>query len=157
MKFRLPKRQIPKELNPSLDIKATDENDVILELPSPEEAQQRYGKEYGEASFWVKCKRHAASIGRTGIKNALILFYALRSDKLEFKHKAAIIGALGYLISLIDAVPDLTPIIGYSDDLAVLSAAVMAIADVIDEDVKARAETKLQELFPTDNADQTST
>ena len=51
---------------------------------------------------------------------ALILYYLIQSDKVSLKDKAIIIGALGYLISPLDAVPDAIPIAGLSDDLGVL-------------------------------------
>lgn len=151
MKIRLLKQWLPKKDETPIEgdiVDASDNADeVLLALPSPETIEAQYSQAYAEDSFWNKCKRYASHIGRGGLRNALILYYALRSNNLDFRHKAAVIGALGYLISLIDAVPDLTPIIGYTDDLAILSAAVMAIADVIDDDVKQRAEEKLVELL----------
>ncbi len=43
-----------------------------------------------------------------------------RVTRLRSKDKAMIIGALGYLISPLDVIPDAIPIAGLSDDLAVL-------------------------------------
>ena len=40
--------------------------------------------------------------------------------RCHLRDKAIIIGALGYLISPLDAVPDAIPIAGLSDDLGVL-------------------------------------
>lgn len=151
MKIRLLKKWLPKKADTPIEgelVEAKDNDDeVLLALPPPEDIEAKYSGEFAEDSFWNKCKRYATSIGRGGLKNAFILYYALRSNKLDFRHKAAVLGALGYLISFIDAVPDLTPIIGYTDDLAILSAAVMAIADVIDDDVKQQAEAKVVELL----------
>ncbi len=39
-------------------------------------------------------------------------------------------GSLGYLISLIDATPDFTPVFGYSDKFALIAAAVASLASV---------------------------
>ena len=61
--------------------------------------------------------------------------------------KTAIYGALGYFISPIDAIPDITPVIGYADDLAVLAAAVATVATYITADVKQRAAEKLRGWF----------
>jgi uncharacterized membrane protein YkvA (DUF1232 family) len=56
-------------------------------------------------------------------------------------------GALAYFIVPFDAVPDLIPGIGYTDDLGTLSAAVALLTFYIDEKVKAQAETKLRKWF----------
>ncbi len=150
MNIRLRKKWLPNKKDAPIEGELVEANDnceeVVLALPPPEDIEAKYSGEFAEDSFWNKCKRYAGNIGRGGLKNALILYFAMRSDKLDLRHKAAVLGALGYLISFIDAVPDLTPIIGYTDDLAILSAAVMAIADVIDDDVKRQAERKAVEL-----------
>ncbi|WP_412767118.1 YkvA family protein [Aequoribacter fuscus] len=44
-----------------------------------------------------------------------------------------------HLISFIDAIPDLTPVFGYTDDIALIALAAKSLYDVIDEDVKAQA------------------
>ena len=61
--------------------------------------------------------------------------------------KATILGALGYLISPIDAIPDFIPVAGFSDDLGVLAAAIAAIGFYIDDEVKNKADEKLAEWF----------
>ena len=61
--------------------------------------------------------------------------------------KATIIGALGYFISPIDAIPDITPVVGYADDLGALALAITAVAMFIDDDIKTKAREKLKEWF----------
>ncbi|HHU79247.1 MAG TPA: DUF1232 domain-containing protein, partial [Clostridiales bacterium] len=62
--------------------------------------------------------------------------------------KATIMGALGYFISPIDAILDITPVVGYADDLGVLILALASVALLINDDVKAKAKKKLKEWFP---------
>ena len=50
------------------------------------------------------------------VYTALILYYTLESDKVSLKDKALIVGALGYLISPLDVIPDAIPIAGLGDD-----------------------------------------
>ncbi|UTC63851.1 DUF1232 domain-containing protein [Treponema sp. OMZ 788] len=45
--------------------------------------------------------------------------------------KALAIGALVYLVSPIDAIPDLIPVLGLTDDVGVITAAVGALADAL--------------------------
>ena len=63
--------------------------------------------------------------------------------------KKIVIGILGYLISPIDFLPDLTPIIGYTDDLGILSFGLVTIAAFVNEDVRKKARTQLGKWFPS--------
>ncbi|WP_434361118.1 YkvA family protein [Parasalinivibrio latis] len=104
-------------------------------------------EEYTESGFWNKCRKYAKSIGRETLEKVLTLYYALQSDKLSAKQKGIIYGALAYLISPIDAIPDLTPLLGYTDDLGIISAAVAAVVMAIDDTVKTKAKNKTDELL----------
>ncbi|MFO0211413.1 MAG: DUF1232 domain-containing protein, partial [Pseudanabaena sp.] len=55
--------------------------------------------------------------------------------------------ALGYFIFPLDAIPDITPVVGYADDLGALAAAVAAVAIHIDENVKEKTRQKLKDWF----------
>ena len=57
---------------------------------------------------------------------------------MSLKDKAIIIGALGYLISPLDAVPDAIPIAGLSDDLGVLLYVLNKVWSSVDDDMKSR-------------------
>lgn len=81
---------------------------------------------------------------------ALLLFYTLQSDQIPLKDKAIIIGALGYLISPLDVVPDAIPIAGLGDDLAVLIFVLQKVWGDVSEDVKEKAQNKLRDWFDED-------
>ncbi len=49
-----------------------------------------------------------------------------------------------YFISPIDAVPDITPVLGYSDDLGVLVSAVLTVAMYVTDEVKQQARDKVR-------------
>ena len=53
---------------------------------------------------------------------------------------AAIIGAIIYVVSPIDAMPDLIPIVGWLDDGAVVAVAVKALEEVIKAYIKYKRE-----------------
>ena len=61
--------------------------------------------------------------------------------------KSIILGALGYFIFPIDAIPDVLVPLGYTDDLGVLAAAVTAVAMHITPEVKQQATDKLAAWF----------
>ncbi|MBR3612735.1 MAG: DUF1232 domain-containing protein [Bacteroidaceae bacterium] len=107
---------------------------------------QKYEKHYSEPKLWDKIKNFAKNAGKEVIYNVLLLYYALQSDQVSAKEKAVIIGALGYFILPIDLIPDVIPVVGYSDDLAVLIA-VIKLLTCVDDDVKRQAKEKLAEWF----------
>jgi uncharacterized membrane protein YkvA (DUF1232 family) len=106
-----------------------------------------YEKDYSEEGFWDKLFRYAGSAGREVVAMALELYYAAQSPGTPTWAKAVIYGALGYFISLIDAIPDLTPIVGYTDDLGVLAAAMAAVMVNVTPEVRAKAAAKLRDWF----------
>lgn len=106
-----------------------------------------FAKDYSENTFWDKVKKFASTAGKEVIEKALQLYYALQLPATPLWAKTTIIGALGYFISPIDAIPDITPIIGYLDDLGVLTLAIATVGTYITDEVKAKAEAKLHEWF----------
>ncbi len=117
-----------------------------MELPD----FMKYGNKFSQSDFVEKISRVAKRAGAKLVYAALILFYTLQSDKISVKDKAIIIGALGYLISPLDVVPDAIPIVGLGDDLAVLVYVLKKVWTDIDPKVQERAKSKLQEWFDSD-------
>jgi uncharacterized membrane protein YkvA (DUF1232 family) len=118
-----------------------------LEENHAPQADKQYAKKYTQDSFWDKVVKFARTAGREVIEKALWLYYAAQQPNTPLWAKTAIYGALGYFISPIDAVPDITPVIGYADDLAVLAAAVATVATYITAEVKESAAEKLRGWF----------
>lgn len=108
---------------------------------------QGFSKDYTEGTFWDKVKKFAKAAGSEVVEKALQLYYALQEPGTPVWAKTVIVAALGYFISPIDAIPDITPIIGYADDLGVLAAAIATVGLYITDDVRAKAEAKLNEWF----------
>ncbi len=106
-----------------------------------------FESEFTEPGFWAKATGFAKLAGRDVIHKALQLFYAGQSPDTPAWAKSVILGALGYFITTIDAVPDITPIVGFTDDLGVIVAALATVASCITPEVKARAQEKVDEWF----------
>lgn len=102
---------------------------------------------YSDTGFWTKVGRFALAAGREVIERALWLYYAAQRPETPPWAKAVVFGALAYFISPVDAIPDVVPVVGYSDDLATLAAAVTTIAAYIDDAVKAKAAERLRRWF----------
>lgn len=74
---------------------------------------------------------------------ALLMYYAFHRSETPAWARRIVMGAFVYLISPLDAIPDLSPIIGYTDDLGVLTYGLVMIAAYISEDVRMAARQKL--------------
>jgi uncharacterized membrane protein YkvA (DUF1232 family) len=106
-----------------------------------------YESHYSEASFWKKVKGTAASAGKGVVEPAFKMYFALLDDDTPAWAKATIIGALGYFISPIDAIPDITPVVGYADDLGVVVGALATVAAHVKKEHKRRAKQAASEWF----------
>jgi len=106
-----------------------------------------YSKEFTDEGFWAKAGDYAKTAGGEVIEKALWLYYAFEQEKTPVWAKSAIVAALGYFISPIDAIPDIVPVVGYADDLGVLALAVTTVASQIDQKVKRLTKTKLKDWF----------
>ena len=109
-----------------------------------------YSNKFSQKDFVDKIARIAKRAGAKLIYAALLLYYTLQSDKISTKDKAIIVGALGYMISPIDVIPDAIPIAGLTDDLAVLLYVLKKIWVDVDPEVKERAKNKLLSWFDDD-------
>ena len=92
-------------------------------------------------------------LNTVGVKvtyTAMLLFYAYNRSETPKWAKNIILGSLAYLLSPFDAIPDLTPLIGFTDDIGVLSFGLVTIACYIDEDVRAAAKGKVLSMYKKD-------
>lgn len=106
-----------------------------------------FASAYTQEDFWAKLLHFAKKAGRELVALALQLYYALQSPDTPAWAKTIIVAALGYFISPVDAIPDVIPVVGYSDDLAVLVAAAGTVAIHITDDIKARAVAQVGRWF----------
>ena len=111
------------------------------------EQESDFSKEYSDDSFWKKVTKYALKAGREVLEKALIMYYCLKDDDTPAKSKAVILGALAYFIIPFDAIPDVLPGVGYTDDLGVLAAALVFVASNIKQEHRDMADAKLQEWF----------
>ena len=106
-----------------------------------------YANKFSQSEFAEKIARIAKRAGAKLVYAALILYYTLQSDKVSKADKAIIIGALGYMISPLDVIPDAIPIAGLTDDLAVLLYVLKKVWTGIDPEIMEQAKSKLSRWF----------
>ena len=102
---------------------------------------------YSDDGFWEKLKHYAKVAGTEVVEKALLLYYAGHEEDAPAWAKAIIIASLGYFIAPLDAIVDLTPAVGYADDLGVLVLAITAVAAYINDNVREKTARKMQGWF----------
>lgn len=75
--------------------------------------------------FWRTVKRAAGKI--PFMEDVVAAYYCALDAKTPLRAKAMIFGALGYFILPTDAIPDFILAFGFTDDIAVLTAAIAAV------------------------------
>jgi uncharacterized membrane protein YkvA (DUF1232 family) len=76
--------------------------------------------------FWRKAARVAA--GLPFAEDLLAAYYCAFDQATPAHVKAALVGALAYFVLPFDVVPDVLPLLGFTDDAAVLLTAVRMVA-----------------------------
>jgi uncharacterized membrane protein YkvA (DUF1232 family) len=108
---------------------------------------ENMSQSFDDTGFWNKVTTFAKAAGREVIEKALWLYFAAQRPETPLWAKTAIYGALAYFVMPLDAIPDIVPLAGYTDDLAALAAALASVAMYVDDDVKERAQAKLSAWF----------
>jgi len=108
---------------------------------------QKYADKFSESKLWKKINAYAKESGQGTIYSALLMFYAWKRKETPTWAKNIVIGALGYFLSPIDGIPDLTPFLGFTDDLGVLSFGLVAISCYINDEVRNNARAKMTTWF----------
>lgn len=110
--------------------------------------QTRYRRFFSPARFFGKLARFGKTLGTKTVYTALLLYYAYERKDTPAWAKRTVLGALGYLIMPLDISPDLIPILGYTDDVGVLTIALGTVAVYVNAEVKTKAREKMNRWFP---------
>ena len=76
--------------------------------------------------FWVKLRATAASLPFA--EDLLTAYYCAFDRDTPLPVKAALMGALAYFVLPFDFLPDMMPILGFTDDAAILATAIRMVA-----------------------------
>ena len=94
------------------------------------------------ARFWEALGRIARNTPFA--EDLVAAFYAATDPNTELRVRATLFGALAYFILPLDFLPDFAPLIGFSDDAAVLALALKVVADAITPAHRQKARDKLK-------------
>lgn len=96
-------------------------------------------------SFWLKLKRVAAKLP---FAEDLLAAYYCAFDRTTPRHvQVTLLGALAYFILPFDFIPDVMPVLGFTDDAAVLATAIRMVSSHITSDHREAARAALQRVL----------
>lgn len=95
--------------------------DLILYDPIRVEREERFVRR----NFWRKLRANLHRI--PFLEDLLAAYYCATDRATPFKVKAILLGALAYFVLPVDALPDWLVVAGFTDDAAVLAAAIQAV------------------------------
>jgi uncharacterized membrane protein YkvA (DUF1232 family) len=87
--------------------------------------------------FLAKARRYLGQMPLA--QETVAMYFCLLDPKTPLWVKGTVAAALAYFILPLDAIPDLLPIVGFSDDAGVLAAALSAVSAHITDEHRARA------------------
>lgn len=105
-----------------------------------------YEKYFSESELWQKVEKFGKTMGATILYPVLLLYNLLKSNEVDLKEKAMIIGTLGYVILPLDFLPDALPG-GFTDDELGLLAAITALASCLSEEIQQTSKEQLRNLL----------
>ena len=92
--------------------------------------------------FWIKLKRVVAHLP---FAEDLVAAFYCAFDKRTPRHvQATLLGAIAYFILPFDFVPDMLPVLGFTDDAAVLATAIRLVTTHITPDHREAAKAALE-------------
>ena len=110
---------------------------------------EKYKKTNITAEDLKKAGKLKNNLGAVASKFGLLVRMLQADKRGEFKiptmDKVKIIGAIIYVISTIDAVPDILPIIGFGDDIGVVAYVISKLGNLISEYEKFELQKKREE------------
>ena len=96
--------------------------------------------------FWIKFKKVVA---RLPFAEDLLAAYYCAFDRQTPRHvQAALLGAIAYFILPFDFIPDMLPVLGFTDDAAVLATAIRMVASHITPEHREAARAALKRGVP---------
>ena len=107
-----------------------------------ESNKERYAKNFSDSDFQKKVKK--SGIGVELLRKAYTLYEVLKSPDTPLWVKGGIIAVLGYFISPIDLIPDIIPVVGYSDDLGVILTELAAIGSYVTPQIVAAVDRRIE-------------
>ena len=112
-----------------------------------------YRRHYSEPDFWRKVGGMPRDAGRAVVEKAVTLYVILTASETPLWARALVVGALGYFICPLDAIPDVIPVVGYADDVAVMALVLTQLDRFVTPAMRGRVQRLLPEGMRTKPTD----
>jgi uncharacterized membrane protein YkvA (DUF1232 family) len=89
-------------------------------------ADRARGRDGLRRDFWIKAKRLAARLPFA--EDLLAAYYCAFDRATPLRVRIALLAALAYFVLPFDFIPDLLPLVGFTDDAAVLFTAIRLVS-----------------------------
>lgn len=116
--------------------------DILLPGEESDREQQARARKV-KSTFWPTLKRAVRQIPFS--RDVVAAYYCAFDPTTPLRTRGILLGALAYFVMPFDMVPDVLAVVGFSDDVAVLTAAFAAISGQIKDDHYRRADEALAE------------
>jgi uncharacterized membrane protein YkvA (DUF1232 family) len=107
--------------------------------------KQDDGDEALRRRFWRKLRAVLARIPFA--EDLLAAYYCAFDRQTPLAVKATLIAAIGYFVLPADTIPDLLPVLGFTDDAAVLTTALRLVASNVRPEHRTMAREKLAAMM----------
>lgn len=114
-------------------------------LPGEESEQEARAKRVRNR-FWPTMKRAMRQLPFS--RDVVAAYYCAMDPATPLRTRGILLGALAYFVLPFDFVPDMFAVVGFSDDIAVLTAAFAAISGQIKDRHYTKADDALKEEVP---------
>jgi uncharacterized membrane protein YkvA (DUF1232 family) len=101
--------------------------------------------------FWIKLKRVVAKLPFA--EDLLAAYYCAFDKQTPRQVQVALLGAIAYFILPFDFIPDMLPVLGFTDDAAVLATAIRLVATHITPEHRDAARAALKRVIGRESAD----
>lgn len=108
--------------------------------------RSRDDNDYGalRRSFWRKLRGVVSHVPFAA--DLLAAYYCAFDRATPLQVKATLVAAIAYFVLPIDAIPDVLPVLGFTDDAAVLATAIKLVASAIRPEHREAARAALDRL-----------
>jgi uncharacterized membrane protein YkvA (DUF1232 family) len=95
-------------------------------------------------NFWRKLVSVASRVPFA--EELLAAYYCAFDRATPLQVKVTLVGAIAYFVLPLDAIPDVLPVLGFTDDAAVLATAIKLVASSIQPEHREAARATIQRL-----------
>ncbi|MEE9313853.1 MAG: YkvA family protein [Rhizobiaceae bacterium] len=117
----------------------SEQDKILLPVPS-DKIEARDTKVRVE--FWPKFKKFAAQLPLA--EDFAAAYFCATDKSTPLKVRGTLLAALAYFIMPIDLVPDILALVGFTDDIAVLTAALTLVQSHVTEEHREKAREAIQ-------------